>query len=196
MLYDFDPVQAPRTALNGHRAEFGRKQHLRGRRETFCFGHVLKFEHGGGISTLRRDFHRPQARDPSHTGLGVRTFQRNEGLTTQADNGAHSYEVIATDRAGNSAMTSGVFSVNNPADYYASFLAFAPLGLHDLYTKGESVASGLTVLVPLSYARPGLSSDQGNESTHLLICLVGARCQRCDRRAGIERKWKRGVSWM
>ncbi len=49
--------------------------------------------------------------------------------TTQADNGAHSYEVIATDHAGNSAMTSGVFSVNNPANYYASFLAFAPLGI-------------------------------------------------------------------
>ncbi len=49
--------------------------------------------------------------------------------TTTADNGAHSYEVVATDRAGNTAMSSGTFAVNNPADYYAGLVAFAPLGI-------------------------------------------------------------------
>jgi hypothetical protein len=49
--------------------------------------------------------------------------------TTSADNGVHSYEVIATDRAGNTATSSGTFSVNNPTDYYAATLAFAPLGI-------------------------------------------------------------------
>lgn len=37
--------------------------------------------------------------------------------TTQADNGVHSYQVIATDRLGNVAGASGTFSVNNPTDY-------------------------------------------------------------------------------
>jgi hypothetical protein len=52
--------------------------------------------------------------------------------TTTADNGGHSYEVIATDRAGNTATSSGAFAVNNPTDYFAAVLAFSPLGIFAL----------------------------------------------------------------
>lgn len=48
--------------------------------------------------------------------------------TTSADNGAHSYMVVAKDRAGNTATSAGTFSVNTPMDVYGAILAFAPLG--------------------------------------------------------------------
>ena len=49
--------------------------------------------------------------------------------TTVADDGVHAYEVIATDRLGNTATQSAAFSVNNPVDAYGVILAFAPLGV-------------------------------------------------------------------
>ena len=49
--------------------------------------------------------------------------------TTAADDGMHSYQVVATDKAGNTATSSGEFLVNTPTDYYAAILAFAPLGI-------------------------------------------------------------------
>ncbi len=48
--------------------------------------------------------------------------------TTSSDDGVHSYEVMATDRAGNTGSSAGTFSVNTPMDVYGAFLAFAPLG--------------------------------------------------------------------
>ncbi len=47
-------------------------------------------------------------------------------VTGPADNGAHSYEVFATDRLGNTAMATGTFNVNNPTDYVAATLSMAP----------------------------------------------------------------------
>ena len=48
--------------------------------------------------------------------------------TTGADNGVHGYQVMATDSAGNTASSAATFAVNNPTDYGAAVLAFAPLG--------------------------------------------------------------------
>jgi len=47
--------------------------------------------------------------------------------TTQADNGAHAYDVVATDRLGNAASAGGTFAVNNPADYLGVAINLAPL---------------------------------------------------------------------
>ena len=60
--------------------------------------------------------------------------------TTTADNGAHSYQVMATDRAGNTATSSGSFAVSNPTDYYAAVLAFSPFGIFVLVLAALIVA--------------------------------------------------------
>ena len=48
--------------------------------------------------------------------------------TTAADDGAHGYEAVAMDRAGNTAVSAGTFTVSTPTDYLGAFAAFAPVG--------------------------------------------------------------------